>query len=410
VTDDRSTTGEVRPCATRLADEIRRLRRAAGWSQVELARRVGYTRQYVSLAERASHNVPSPELVRSIDRVLAASGNLIILRARAKAEQRTLRQGNPGDEPAPAPLDDPLSGTPQSLVTSRDTLISGQLRILRQVLDAHDLPEDGPVRSPEQLRQAVASIVSKRLRSDYAALAVDMPPLLSEVLRAMANSHGSARIDTARLLVQVYRAADALADKFGYYDLSARIIGMLRDAAAQAQDELLMAMAAYVRGETFFASGDLATGARMLGRAASGISLSQSPMSSATYGSMHMRAAVMSARAGRATDAEDHMAEAHMVAQQVNEGVHLGTAFGAASYASTACRSPWSWAMWARLCGMPPAGNRPPRFLRNAAHTSTSSLAAPTTRPTGHRTFSMRCTAPGSSRPSTCIPTPRFVK
>jgi hypothetical protein len=44
-----------------------------------------------------------------------------------------------------------------------------------------------------------------------------------------------------------------------------------------------------------------------------------------------MRAAVMSARAGRATDAEDHMAEAHMVAQQVNEGVHLGTAFGAAS-------------------------------------------------------------------------------
>ncbi|MEU6645303.1 hypothetical protein ABZ863_22465 [Saccharomonospora sp. NPDC046836] len=44
-----------------------------------------------------------------------------------------------------------------------------------------------------------------------------------------------------------------------------------------------------------------------------------------------MRAAVMAGRAGQAIDAWDHIGEAQQVARRVNEGVHLGTAFGTAS-------------------------------------------------------------------------------
>ncbi|WP_157620405.1 helix-turn-helix transcriptional regulator, partial [Saccharothrix sp. NRRL B-16348] len=45
--------------AIRLALEIKRRREEAGLSQPQLARRIGYTRQYVSLAERPGHNLPS---------------------------------------------------------------------------------------------------------------------------------------------------------------------------------------------------------------------------------------------------------------------------------------------------------------------------------------------------------------
>lgn len=79
--------------AERLAQEIRRLRKEAGLSQPELARMIGYTRQYVSMAERAGKNIPSQELVKALDKTLAAKGMLIELRRHAKQEQVTLRQG-----------------------------------------------------------------------------------------------------------------------------------------------------------------------------------------------------------------------------------------------------------------------------------------------------------------------------
>ncbi len=209
--------------------------------------------------------------------------------------------------------------------------VCAHIPALRRVLDAYDSPEDGPVHPVEQLRPAVTSIVNKRLRSDYSLLAAEVPPLLSELHRAMLDCSPTQRPDIARLLVQVYRAADAVANKYGYYDLSARIIGQLCATAAETGDELVLASGSYVRGETFFVSGDLASGRRMLERAADRIKAQNSERAAATYGTLHMRAAVMAARAGLAVLAREHIDEAQNVALRVNEGVHLGTAFGAAS-------------------------------------------------------------------------------
>ncbi len=80
------------PAAARLAQEIGRLRKVAGLSQPELAGRIGYTRQYVSMAERVGKNIPSQELVRALDKVLDANGALIALHQQAKAEQVAVRQ------------------------------------------------------------------------------------------------------------------------------------------------------------------------------------------------------------------------------------------------------------------------------------------------------------------------------
>lgn len=98
--DNPADTGGI---AAALAAEIRRLRNATGLSQKQLAAQVGYTRQYVSLAERVGGNLPSLELVRALDARLGAGGQLLALREQARADQRALRHALPASAPAQLP-------------------------------------------------------------------------------------------------------------------------------------------------------------------------------------------------------------------------------------------------------------------------------------------------------------------
>ncbi|MFC9249943.1 helix-turn-helix transcriptional regulator [Amycolatopsis thailandensis] len=208
------------------------------------------------------------------------------------------------------------------------SVVHSDIPQLRRVLDSRDLPEDGPIRSLSELTVAVETVVARRLQSDYAVLAADVNELLPELHRAILSAPSALEPHYAGLLARTYRAADAIADKFGYYDLSARIIDLMRTAARQSGDELLVGSAEYVRGEIYFASQDLNAGSRVLAAAADKIRVSASETAAATYGTLHMRAAVMAARAGSALRARDHIEEAKQAARQVNEGVHLGTVFG----------------------------------------------------------------------------------
>lgn len=214
--------------------------------------------------------------------------------------------------------------------TGRDPA-SSEIPVLRKLVDVYDLPDDGPVRPLSELRQATESLISWRLNSDYTRILAKLPELLPELTRALTLLGGTERTQVAHCLVQAYRAADAVADKFGYYDLSAQIIGVMRWAAEQSGDPLAVAVTSYVRGETFFADGQLAAGRRMLERAADQLSPGSSAAASAIYGSLHMRAAVTAARAGLPDLARDHLAEAQTMANRVTEGVFVGTAFGPGS-------------------------------------------------------------------------------
>ncbi len=209
--------------------------------------------------------------------------------------------------------------------------VVSRLQELRRVLDSADLPDDGPVRPADQLRRAVGIAIHDRVNSNYVHLACELPALLTDLHRARFMCTGSAAAEIASLLVHAYRAADAIADKFGYLDLSARIIGMMHHAATESDDDLLVATAAYVRTETFFANGQLAIGRRLLERAAEAIDPTRSERDAATYGSIHMRAAVVAAREFRSDVARAHLNEAAQVARRVTENVYLGTVFGPGS-------------------------------------------------------------------------------
>lgn len=80
-----------------LSRAIKIRRSAAGLSQPQLASRIGYSRQYVSRAERA-HNLPSQDLIRAIDTALETGGELLELWRAAKTEQLSRR--SPLIEPA----------------------------------------------------------------------------------------------------------------------------------------------------------------------------------------------------------------------------------------------------------------------------------------------------------------------
>lgn len=206
---------------------------------------------------------------------------------------------------------------------------------LRACADAYDLPPDGPIRELAALRTATADLESLRLAARYTQLARNAPALIAELTRAMLTSSGTDRLAVARLLASAYRSADAAVYKYGYRDLSARLVELMRWAAASAEDPVLDAVASYVRMEVFFASrqdGNLATGLRMLEAAIDRAPATRSRAARAALGALHMRAAVVAGRMRDDGAAQVHLAAARKLADRVHEGVYLGTAFGPASF------------------------------------------------------------------------------
>jgi hypothetical protein len=90
--EDTADGEDVAPAARRLAEEIRRRRKAAEFSHARLAAKIGYSRQYVSLAERPRKGLPSADLVRALDLALSADSALIALREEAEAARRARRR------------------------------------------------------------------------------------------------------------------------------------------------------------------------------------------------------------------------------------------------------------------------------------------------------------------------------
>lgn len=134
---------------------------------------------------------------------------------------------------------DALGAEPDVLAGRRrvtDSRVHAAVPSIRMAIAAYDLPEDGPVRPLVQLQQAVGEATGWRLGSQYTRLAESLPVLLGELTRCRHGDGIDQRATGARLLVSAYRAADAVAYKYGYYDLSARLVELMRASAEVADD------------------------------------------------------------------------------------------------------------------------------------------------------------------------------
>nr|CEL17270.1 hypothetical protein [Kibdelosporangium sp. MJ126-NF4]CTQ91500.1 hypothetical protein [Kibdelosporangium sp. MJ126-NF4] len=92
MTKDEAVDSEPVTAVSRLAHEIKRLRKTAGLSHAQLGLKTGYTRQYISMAERPGQGLPAEALVHAIDRALGANGGLDELRRLAHVERRRGRE------------------------------------------------------------------------------------------------------------------------------------------------------------------------------------------------------------------------------------------------------------------------------------------------------------------------------
>ncbi|MEU6376914.1 helix-turn-helix transcriptional regulator [Streptomyces sp. NPDC046909] len=199
---------------------------------------------------------------------------------------------------------------------------------LSAAIAAYDLPDDGPTRPVHELRTAVADAAHWRLAAQYTRIVRELPSLLAELARAYHDAPAHTRHEPAALLVTAYRAADAVAFKFGAHDLSARLIELMRWATPDADDPLLTASVAYVRTETFFAARAHASGLRALEQAIDSAPAANAAPAVAARGTLHMRAAVIAGRARNSTAAESHLDAARALADRVPESIYHGTAFG----------------------------------------------------------------------------------
>lgn len=308
-------------------------RRAVGYTQESFAEKLGVDRTTIGRWERGAQSPQPwqrPDLAAALDISLDHLDDTL-RRTQAFANAcATVRPSILERVGAMGEAERDVSGSIRAF--AGEDAVHAAIPRMRRALDSIDLPDDGPTRSLAELAADVAEMIEHRLEARYVELAWRLPGLISELARAHGGASDDSR-EAAALLTLAFRAGDGVAYKFGYLDLSARIIDLMRAFAVAAESSLLMAAVAYVRTETFFATGDLASASRLLTSAAAGLSenLNGSVASAAAYGALQMRAAVVAGRAGKADTAWDHLEEARRAAEMAPEGVYFGTAFGPSS-------------------------------------------------------------------------------
>ncbi|MER7403921.1 helix-turn-helix transcriptional regulator [Streptomyces sp. NPDC000070] len=224
-----------------------------------------------------------------------------------------------------------LSVDPSDIVTGStrtDSRVHAAIPAISAAISAYDIPTDTTPRPLPELDSAVGVLVQWRLGAQYARIAERAPHLLWDALAALHHTAGADRLHAAQLLAVAARSADAVAYKFGHQDLSARLVELMRWAAQQTEDRVAQATAAYVRTETFFAARAHAQGLTALEQA---IDASPSPVdraAAAARGALHMRAAVIAARARDADAAALHLGEARRLGHSLPEDAYSGTQFG----------------------------------------------------------------------------------
>jgi tetratricopeptide (TPR) repeat protein len=89
--EDVSSEGQTDSARARLGRQLRRLRKESGLTQAGLAGRLGYVREYVTLAE-SNRELPSEEFIQRCGRFLGAAPQLLDLHRQAVAEREAGRK------------------------------------------------------------------------------------------------------------------------------------------------------------------------------------------------------------------------------------------------------------------------------------------------------------------------------
>lgn len=198
---------------------------------------------------------------------------------------------------------------------------------IRRALATTDLGSDSPAPpSLDELRALVAQVNIWRRGTQYTKIAAVLPDLIDRLLIS-----GQAAGEPAyALLTDAYRAANTVAHKLGYTDLSMTASERMEWAAEKSGDPLLLATVHYVRAATLARIGAGDQAMRMLIRAMGDIEplVDEDATAAAVYSTLHMRAGVIAATLADADTSRAHLAEAERLAAGFGEGVVYETQVG----------------------------------------------------------------------------------
>lgn len=208
---------------------------------------------------------------------------------------------------------------------------------LRRVLLAYDLPPDleAPSRTADELRTDVRAVSLLGRQARYLQLGQTLPGLLDELHAAIAECRDTEAPELYALLAEAYGGVSALAHQLGYMDLRAVALDRIEWASRMSGDPLRVARTQWSRGASLLGAAAYDQGLALMERARAALGEDVGRMDEPTrsvYGSLHLRSAVLAARAGRRLLSDDHLAEARDIASYVREGAnHYGMEFGLAN-------------------------------------------------------------------------------
>ncbi|MGA6203553.1 MULTISPECIES: helix-turn-helix domain-containing protein [Nocardia] len=204
------------------------------------------------------------------------------------------------------------------------------LPVLRRALAATvPLNPDSEPAPFDELRRLSAKVARWRIDARYRRIADVLPDLVDSLLVAGDRTGRPAYA----MLTDAYRAANTVAHKFGYTDLSLTATERMEWAATRSGDPLLLATTHYVKAASLARIGASAHALRLLTRSMSDIEplVEEDATAAAVYSILHMRAGTIAAATGDADTSRGHLEVAERLAPQIGDRVIYGSPVGPAN-------------------------------------------------------------------------------
>jgi transcriptional regulator with XRE-family HTH domain len=257
---------------------MRQLRKLRGLTQAQLARQTHFSTSLIKKVEQGSVP-PSAGLVAEAARCL---------------------QVKPSH----------LYGTDARELADQPRVEAAGIAALRLALDSYDDPQpDGDLLTVAQARRRIDRIGADIYRLAYESATQALVPLLHHLFVLVGEPGDDARA----ILHDGYRLAASVAGQYRQADLAAICTERHVALAPLTGDPLRVAISAYHRSTRHLQSGEFSHGLRILDRAHD--ALGTDATARAIGIQLHLRSAVLAARAGDRTQADEHIIEARAISE-----------------------------------------------------------------------------------------------
>ena len=275
--------------AKTLGERIRTLRKMRQMTVGALAAEVNISRSYLEKIENGSRTPPNALIIR-------------LAKALDVGPER-------------------LHGQPYFNHAESEERVQAIIPPLRRIMLTYDSPDDLQVEPRPLQVLAVETEHVSRMRRDgaYAPMGPLLPPLLTELTHVALGSSGREREKAFGLLARAYRAANSLAHKLGYHDLSVTAIERVRWAADRSADPLMQITADYLKAGAMIRVGTFSSARQLLERLAEQVERlapegSMTEQQLAVQGAVLLKLAILEARDGHPERAAQYLHEAETAA------------------------------------------------------------------------------------------------